>query len=88
MRMAKQCEASVSRVVSEITMLSEQGDMLNVFLPVQKDLVVARRLCVSILYEMVRLETEELTAKRLAEEAKAPVERVSKGTAIDPIVGR
>ena len=77
LRMARQCESSVSRVVSEISTLSEQSNMINVFLPLQNDLVVARRLCVSILFEMVNVETEQLKRKRLTEEAKAPVERVS-----------
>lgn len=77
LRMARQCESNVSRVVSEISILSEQSGMVNVFLPLQNDLVVARRLCLSILHEIISVETEELKRKRLTEEAKAPVERVS-----------
>lgn len=76
-KMAESCAQTVSRMTTEITTLSSSNEMENIFLPIQYELVKARKVCVNILCEIISIGADEKKRKRLLEESKAPVERVS-----------
>jgi hypothetical protein len=75
--MAESCAQSVSRLAREITTLLSSDEVGDIFLPIQHAVVKARRVCIDILCEIISIAVDEKKRKRLLEESKAPVERVS-----------
>ncbi|XP_066929818.1 cilia- and flagella-associated protein 46-like [Clytia hemisphaerica] len=74
--MANTCEQSATSMAADMSALSSKEEMRDIFLPIQHDVIMARKLCVAVLYDILLIATEEKKKLRLIEEAKAPMERI------------
>lgn len=76
-KMALKAVQDLSAHLNDVTMMSPAQEAGNIFLPMQRVLMNARKHCADVMYEITCVASEEKKERRLKEECKLAIERVS-----------